>query len=243
MSASFSVDGTRYFLLDNPVVILMMWPMSQKIKQRKAKQKNEFRVSKSAVTTFLIVAVVVGVLTVDYFQRANLPIHRAVKFRQQGNTSAKIKIIEYVDFQCHQCAEGYKFLKQYLATHPEAVFVQVKHFPLNQLYSIDSAIYAECAAQQEKFWPLADALFLSQDQWRTHPSAVSYWKTFAQEAGLNMTVLDQCVSGGAARAVVLADREEGARLRIQSTPTYFINGEMFVGPESLRQKLESFDGK
>ncbi len=195
------------------------------------------RVSKSALTALLVVAAVAAVVVFDFIQRSNLPVHRAAVSRRQGDPRAALKIIEYADFQCPNCAKGWALLKKYISENPDEVYLQMKYYPLNEPYSFSSALYAECAAQQGKFWPFADLLFETQSRWRLLPDAQREWRKLATQVGLDLKELDECVQGPAARAVVAADQQEGATHRIQSTPTYFINGDIIVGPESLQKRL------
>ena len=55
-----------------------------------------------------------------------------------------------------------------------------QHFPLEgRSLSLPSAVAAECAERQDKFWPMSQLLFAQQDSLGTKD-----WVSFAREAGV-----------------------------------------------------------
>ena len=101
-----------------------------------------------------------------------------------------------------------------------------------------SALWAQCAARQDKFWIMHDLLFDRQPQWQTLPDPEFFFRTLAGQSGLDTAALESCVRDPRTREVVMADKLLGESRFIRSTPTYFINGKMTVGVEALRNKLE-----
>lgn len=83
---------------------------------------------------------------------------------------------------------------------------------------------AECANQQGKFWKYHDILFAS---WRgenvgtfTKPNL----KQYASEIGLDTGKFNQCLDSDQTAQAVQADIGEATRLKVQGTPTFFVNG-------------------
>jgi len=103
-----------------------------------------------------------------------------------------------------------------------------------------SALYGECAAEQGKFWQMHDSLFDRQEQWRTLREAKSLLNSIAREARLDIDELELCMKGDDASSVILAERMLGESHFVKSTPTYFVNDEMVVGVEALREVLEAY---
>ena len=191
-----------------------------------------------AKTTAMIVAVcAAAIVVIDFIQRSKAPASQAALARSQGAANAPIHITEYVDFTSDECARTAASLREYMHRYPSKIFLEMKYFP-NRSASIESAIYADCAAQQSKFWPFYEFLFERQWQWNNKDNAKDVFVKAAETMGVDITQLDSCVNGPLARSTVLAEKTEGELNRISHTPTYFINGKMVVGYRGLKETLE-----
>lgn len=208
-------------------------------------QIRRWRISKGVLTAWMIGLCVAGIIGYNFYQhQRSLVGGGAPPARVKGSPQARLKIIEYIDLQCPHCALGAMTLKSYLDRYPGDIYLEMRYFPLGQLNSMISAIYAECAATQDKFWELTDLLLERQSQWRKIKDVQDLFWGMAQEAGLDLNALSQCVTSGKARATILADKAKGDSLIIKSTPTYFINGQMVVGYENLKKELgKNFEDK
>lgn len=137
-----------------------------------------------------------------------------------GDDGARIAVIEFADFQCPFCA------RHALETLPRlrADFINngkiryfFKHFPIAQMHAFanPAAKQAMCAGKQSQFWPMHDRLFegssrLSQEFLATGPV----------ELKLNIDAFFKCLEtiGGE----LGADIADARRLRVTSTPTFFV---------------------
>ena len=63
----------------------------------------------------------------------------------------------------------------------------------------------------------------------------------AQEAGLDLARFKACVADGKQQAAVQKDVEEGKRLDVTGTPTFFINGRPLVGAQPLEAFARMID--
>ena len=172
--------------------------------------------------------------------RGTVSAHAAAAPRAQGNPDAKIKIVEFMDPQCQSCAEVSPLLKNYLYTYPSKIYWQVKFYPLikGHLHAMQSAVYAECASRQNQFWPFFDALLENQAEWAQAADSKTIFERLASSvAGLDLQALNACVERPDAKEAVLRESKEAADAGVRSTPTFFINGKMAVGPEALREEL------
>ena len=196
--------------------------------------------SKQAATIVIIIMCVVLVLGIKTLTAASRgELSNAKLARMKGDTQAPIKIIEFLDFQCPSCANGSKFLKKYMQEHPGKILLQVKYFPLSRhQHAFLSSYYAECAARQSRFWDFQDRLIEQQAKWDKLQDVRPFFDLLAKEAGLDLQELKSCVTDESVQSVVLADKEEGKKLGVQSTPTYFVNDEMMVGVSPLEKKLD-----
>src|SRR3989338_3734432 len=160
--------------------------------------------------------------------------------RAKGNPKAPVRVTEFVDFQCKACSKGVEVLRNYFKKYPQKIYIEVKHYPLSKIHwhAVKSAVYAECAARQNKFWPYQDLLFQNQQIWDRLINPDNMFKELAQKAGLNLSALDVCVQDEKIKKFVLDEKSQGEAMRVNSTPTYFINGKMLVGHKELSAELE-----
>jgi protein-disulfide isomerase len=105
-----------------------------------------------------------------------------------------------------------------------------RYFPLpGHQNSRPAAIAVEAASQQGKFEDMYRMMFETQTQWgEKQDSQAAVFRGFAQELGLDMPAFDAAVADPATLDRVLFDFNEGVELGIQSTPTFFLNGEMMT---------------
>ena len=66
---------------------------------------------------------------------------------------------------------------------------------------------------------------------KTNPEQL---KTYAQEAGLDLSAFEQCFTSGKYQAAVQKDVEEGTRAGVTGTPAFFINGRLVPGAQPLQ---------
>jgi protein-disulfide isomerase len=165
--------------------------------------------------------------------------------RAKGNPKARVKIVEYLDFQCPACATGAIFLRELMKKYPSDIYLQVKFFPISNIHehAIHSATYAECAARQNKFWIFKDQLIDRQSQWSRLLNADSVFREIAREVNLDFPKLEACVDDEKVKIAILREKADGKTLGIQSTPTYFVNGKMVVGHKFLKEELKNYFGE
>ena len=154
-----------------------------------------------------------------------------------GPENAPITLIEFSDYECPYCRQWHQeVFARIRETYPDQVRMVYRDFPLNSIHpnAAPAAAAANCAREQGAFWEYHEMLFsgeygLSQE---------AYLK-YAGELGLDMVSFEQCVSTGRYRDEVEADFTYAARLGVQSTPTFFLNGLPLVGaqPFEVFQKV------
>jgi protein-disulfide isomerase len=82
---------------------------------------------------------------------------------------------------------------------------------------------AECAGKQDRFWQANDYLFAEARAIGSRSNA-----EIARDLGLDPKALEECLRSDGPRAVA-ADVDEGNRLNIQGTPTFFVEGQTYTG--------------
>lgn len=83
----------------------------------------------------------------------------------RGSSDAKVKLIEYSDFECPFCKRHHPVMQQLVSTYSESDFAWVyRHLPLTSIHpkAQPFAEASECAAEiggNDGFWAFADAVF------------------------------------------------------------------------------------
>lgn len=197
------------------------------------------KISKELATALIIVICVAVVYTTKslvFRTNEHGPVETIGKIK--GSDDAPIKVTEFIDFQCPACAHGAAYLKEMVEKYPEAIRVELKHYPLQMhRHGYLSSRYAECAASQGRFWPFQDILLARQDSWQRLIDARPVFERIADESRLDRKKLKACLKDDRVDEIINKNKEEGRALGIRSTPTYFVNGEMFVGKKSLEEQV------
>ncbi|MGA9259681.1 MAG: thioredoxin domain-containing protein, partial [Candidatus Sulfotelmatobacter sp.] len=141
-----------------------------------------------------------------------------------GPENAPVQIIEFADYECPYCQKVNEDLNRLREQFGNQVSVVYKDFPLPMHpLAPRAAEAAHCAGAQGKFWEFHDALF------QTKRLQTSDLKQQARTLKLDTARFDQCLDGGEEIAVVKKDAQEGQRLGLQGTPSFFINGHFMSG--------------
>jgi len=78
----------------------------------------------------------------------------------RGSSDAKVKIVEFSDFECPYCKNAHATIKTVLDKYGDKVSIEYRHFPLAFHPNADRAAQAsECAMEQNKFWEMHDKMF------------------------------------------------------------------------------------
>lgn len=161
-----------------------------------------------------------------------------------GDRNTQVTIVEFGDFQCPFCGRFHKttswtLLDQYVKTG-KANFVY-KHMAFLGLESIWAAIASECAADQGKFWKYHDLLFERQNGENQGAFTKNKLLGFATELQLDMNRFEPCLRNDLTLERVRQDTEEGQKFGVNSTPTFFVNGQRLVGSLPLKDFEELID--
>lgn len=158
------------------------------------------------------------------------------KGQKIGSDSAKVKLVEFSDFQCPACQAAEPALKQVLSKYPNDLQFIYRHFPLPQhAYGRQAASYAEAAGEQGKFWEMHDKLFETQTEWSAlgDSDATTFFLRIAKELGLDENKIKQSLAENTFKSKIDSDIAEAQSLGVNSTPTFFVNGR--------KLNLQSFD--
>ncbi|MFP5458294.1 MAG: DsbA family protein [Bacteriovoracia bacterium] len=156
-----------------------------------------------------------------------------------GGKDAKVTIVEFSDFQCPFCSRGAGIITDLKKKYGNKIQVAFKNFPLpfhNQAEG--AAVAGLCAGEQssELFWKMHDAMFAAQD--KLDPASL---KEMARKLGVKGESFDKCLDENKYLSKVKQDMEEGKKLKVKSTPTFFVNGQLINGAQPLEVFSELID--
>ena len=156
----------------------------------------------------------------------NLPV--------MGNANAKVKVVEFADFQCPFCEQWFKnvepnLISDYVKTGKVAFYW--RDYPFLGQESTDAANAARCANEQGKFWDYHDYLYNHQGQENSGTFSKDNLKKFAADMGLNTTQFNSCVDSDKYAKDASQDLADGQKAGVNGTPTVFINGVPVVGAQ------------
>jgi glutaredoxin len=158
------------------------------------------------------------------FRAPRVPYIDLAEAPSKGSTSGRVKLAEFVDYQCDHCKHAQTLMPPLLAAYPDDLTVYFKHFPLGgHVASLNAAMGATAAQKQGKFWPFNEKVWENSEQ--LSPALL---ESMAKDLGLDFARWYADVGSEEVRAHVLRDRTEGRTLEIRNTPAIFINGRRYT---------------
>jgi protein-disulfide isomerase len=149
-----------------------------------------------------------------------------------GENKKKVTLVEYGDYQCPYCGQYYPLVKQVAEKYKTDIAFQFRNFPLKSIHQNAQAAAraAEAADKQGKFWEMHDLLYQQQSNWETTTSPLSIFETYADQLGLDKAKFRQDYQSSAVNDVINADYQDGVRLKVDATPTFFLQGKKLETP-------------
>lgn len=139
-----------------------------------------------------------------------------------GEKGAKYTLVEYSDFQCPYCVQGYKNVEELRKKYGKNLRVIFKHLPLSfHDQAMPAAQWLEAVAIQsaEKAWQFLDILFANQDKLGT-----DFFKTTAGNLGIDVAKCETDAASQAVKNRISADIEEATKYGFNGTPGFLLNG-------------------
>ena len=152
----------------------------------------------------------------------------------QGPIHAPVALVEYGDYECPYCGEAYPIVKAIQERLGDRLCFAFRNFPLvnSHPYAEHAAEAAEAAGAQGHFWEMHDLLYENQDALE-----YEYLARYAATLGLDAERLIKEVLAGTHTARVREDFRSGARLGVNGTPSFFINGVRYDGATDVEELL------
>jgi protein-disulfide isomerase len=163
-----------------------------------------------------------------------------------GSPGAPVVLVMFGDFECPDCKMEAQTIRQNVqAAFPDKVRVYFKDFPLEQIHpwAKPAAMAGRCIFKQDPaaFWKYFDWIYgkqieITATSLKTQVS--DFAKTIPELDGMQ---LGRCLDSNTTEAEVNASLAEGHSLRIDGTPTTFLNGRRLIGSypwPNLQQLIE-----
>ncbi len=157
-----------------------------------------------------------------------------------GPDTAKVTIIEAGCFACPYTKQAVPVIKQVIAHYGDKVRFVYKDFPISSSHpgAQAAAEASYCAKEQGKYWEYFDLLFENQGK-----TGFDDLVGFAGQAGLGRDQFAECLSARKFKSKVDADFAEAFKIGVYGTPTFFINGQVFVGPKTFDEFKRIIDAE
>ncbi len=131
--------------------------------------------------------------------------------------------------QCPFCQQHHRMLPALLDQYGDQVQYVVRNFPISSIHphAMKAAEAAECALDQDLFWPYRDKLFAAETLDQDNLIEI------ANELDMDKEKFETCLTSGVKTDVVNRDLTDGVRYGVTGTPSFFINGNPVEGALTL----------
>ena len=148
----------------------------------------------------------------------------------QGPPTATITLVEYGDYECPHSAEAAAILDELRSRYEDQLRLVYRHYPLVHKHprAWIAAEAAEAAGAQGRFWEMHRLLFVG------HPRLGGEdLRDYARQLYLDMIRFEADLVPHVHAERVKRDVVSGNRSGVYGTPTYFINGRLYDGPDDF----------
>ena len=164
------------------------------------------------------------------------PVHRVEVATNgapfKGPAKALVTMVKFEDFHCPYCKKAQPTVAQVLSKYGKKIRLVHRDFPIDSIHPAARKAHeaARCANEQGKFWQYHDVLYANAPK-----ADAADLKSYAEKVGLNAPAFEKCVASGKFRDAVQKDVDEGVRLGVTGTPSFFINGRLLSGAEPFER--------
>jgi protein-disulfide isomerase len=166
----------------------------------------------------------------------------ALPDKQLGKDDAKVTIVEYASMTCPHCAHfaetTFPELKtKYIDT--SKVRYILREFPFDPSAEAGFML-ARCA--KDNYYPMVDVLFRQQANWVGVQNTKDALLQISKLAGFTQESFEACLTDQKLLDDVRSVQKRGANeFKVDSTPTFFINGKTYKGAMSIEEMSAIID--
>jgi protein-disulfide isomerase len=152
-----------------------------------------------------------------------------------GPKEAKVTIVEFSNFNCPYCAASWLQIEKLIGRNSKNIRYVFKHFPFEsqgKTFELSEMAAAARELSHEAFWVVHDFLFSSEGQVLVKGDIGPLKQKIEErlkEKGYDLKVFKNSLESGSAKLKVSEDVALANRLRVTSTPTKVVNGDVIVG--------------
>ena len=159
-----------------------------------------------------------------------------------GKEDAKVTIVEYASMTCPHCAHfaetTFPELKTKYIDSGKVRFI-FREFPFDPRAEAGFML-ARCAG--DNYFPMVDVLFKQQQTWAAAENVKDAMFQLSKLAGFTQESFNACLTDQALLEQVRAVQKRGAdEFKVDSTPTFFINGKTYKGARSIEEMSAIID--
>lgn len=149
-----------------------------------------------------------------------------------GAPDAPIIVTAFADFRCPHCANFVNEVKPHL--QEQYIDTGIMRFgffnlPILGPESLNAAIAATCAHEQDQFWTFHDRVYQVSYEEGTEAIDSERVQAIASELNLDQAQFAACVDEARYLAAIEADIQLARDIDVRSTPTFVINGAVVRG--------------
>jgi len=160
-----------------------------------------------------------------------------------GKADAPVTIVEYASMTCPHCAHFHDktlpdLKTKYIDTGKARLIL--REFPFDPRAEAGFML-ARCS--NENYFPMVDVLFKQQQSWASAENARDALLQISKLAGFSQEKFEACLTDQKLLDDIRAVRNRGAEeFKVDSTPTFFINGKQYKGALSIEEVSAIIDG-
>jgi protein-disulfide isomerase len=136
-----------------------------------------------------------------------------------------VLIDEFGDYQCPPCGYLHPILKTLKREYGNRIQIEFHQLPLQiHPHALEAAFAAEAAGLQGKFWEMHNLLYDNQSVWTNVGDFQPFLIDYAGQIGLDIPRFQRDMNGLQVVNIISEDGRRAVQLRVESTPTVFIDG-------------------
>jgi protein-disulfide isomerase len=145
----------------------------------------------------------------------------------KGNQNAEYKIEVFNDYQCSACATFDKTLRRLQKKFPDKILITFRNFPLEIHRNARPAAKAiEAAGKQGKFLEMMGLIYARREAWAEADDTRNIFLGFAKRLNLDQNRFSKHLDDPEIAERIEKDIERARSLRLDSTPSVFLNGKV-----------------
>ena len=166
----------------------------------------------------------------------------ALPDKQLGKDDAPVTIVEYASMTCPHCAHfndtTFPELKTKYIDTGKVRYI-LREFPFDPRAEAGFML-ARCAG--DKYFAMVDVLFKQQQEWAAGDNVKDALLQISKLAGFTQESFNACLTDQKLLDQVRAVQKRGAEeFKVDSTPTFFINGKTYKGAMSIEEMSAIID--